>query len=102
MTSIKLANAKRSTKRETVSCATHFRCRSHHIHVADGTQCMLELDQPVGMNTVVICEQNTRHRKSFGLRRLVATLRQFRGTKASATKRCENAQQSTNDLKRVN
>src|SRR5687767_4031671 len=82
MTLVELTNAQRTRQRQTVRRSAHLRSRRNDIDVTDILQGFLKFDQPIGVDTVVVCYQDPRHTfpvsvltntdfRKLGLKRLV-------------------------------
>jgi hypothetical protein len=61
MTIVELTDTQRPRERETMRRAAHFGRRCDNVHVTYFLQGFLELDQPIGMDTVIVCDQNPNH-----------------------------------------
>src|SRR5687768_13656057 len=66
MSVINLTNAQWTGQCQAVRCAAHFRGGSHHINVAHFFQSFFKFDQTIRVDSVVVCEQNSRHNKPLG------------------------------------
>jgi hypothetical protein len=61
MTFVHLPDAQRPSERKAVRSAAHLRRRRDHVHVTHLLQGFFEFDQPIGVDAVVVCDQDSRH-----------------------------------------
>src|SRR5688500_15250325 len=58
---VELTNAQRTRQRQTVRRSAHLRSRRNNVDFTDILQGFLKFDQPIGVDTVVVCYQDPRH-----------------------------------------
>src|SRR5205085_9726650 len=62
-----LSDTQPASECQTVRGAAHLSGGCHHVNVADLLQGFLEFDKPVGLDTVVVCNQNPDHTNYLAL-----------------------------------